>query len=105
MVLKRVIKYSTPAELHYHREAYLWMLFTRAQHEMRFKRKIVFKDDTDLSNTWFRKILAKQAKELRATRWTDAQKILTQFLYTDYYEPHAEKWFEATVSTHAREKS
>ena len=105
MVLKMAIKYSTPAQLHYHREAYLWMLFTGAQHEMRLNRKIVFKDDTDLSNNWFSMMLAKQAKGLGATRWADARKILTQFLYTDYFEPHAEKWFEAIINTHAREKS
>lgn len=110
--LKLAIKHSTLADVTYYREAYLWMFFAGAQYEAKLKsdRKIVFeKGDANnnakpgsAANTWFGMMLAEQAKALEVSKWAEARKILEQFLYTDYYEPHAEKWYEATVSMYAR---
>ena len=109
--LKLAIKHSTLADVTYYREAFLWMFFAGAQYEIRFKadQKIVF-EDRDTNNTrqesagsvWFSKMLAEQAKALEATKWPGARKILQQFLYTDYYEPNGEKWYEATITTYVR---
>ncbi|KAJ9614064.1 hypothetical protein H2200_002200 [Cladophialophora chaetospira] len=109
--LKLAIKHSTLADVTYHREAFLWMFFAGAQYETRLKsdQKIEFEErdannikTSDASTSWFSMMLAEQAKALGATIWPEARKILQQFLYTDYFEPHGEKWFEATVSAYAR---
>ena len=104
--LKLAIKHSTPAELNHYREAFLWMLFAGAQHEVRCRNsRNQFEDDgtsTWSASTWFSMMLAKQAKDLGVTKWPDARKVLARFLYTDYHEPHAETWYENVVSTYDR---
>lgn len=113
--LKLAIKHSTLADVTYYREAYLWMFFAGAQHEAKSKsdRKLEFEDGDrnnsakpgSVANAWFGMMLAEQAKALGVPKWDEARKILEQFLYTDYYEPHGEKWYEATVSKYARPRA
>ncbi|KAJ9612517.1 hypothetical protein H2200_004114 [Cladophialophora chaetospira] len=95
LTISLAIENSSEAERSANEDAYLWMFFAGAQHEVHFES--MYTAAVMPPCHWYRKMLAKQARRLNVMEWLDSRRVLQHFLYTDHLEPHASKWFESTV--------
>ncbi|ETI19409.1 hypothetical protein G647_09242 [Cladophialophora carrionii CBS 160.54] len=97
--MRQVLDTASVDVLKHYREALLWVCFYGARFEWRINLKT---RGLTRPRTWFSKTFAEQADILGLTEWPHVQKILQQFVFYEFLEPHLPLWFDETLCRHVQ---
>ncbi|OAL37309.1 hypothetical protein AYO20_03485 [Fonsecaea nubica] len=101
-VMRSIIESSTIEDLHYYREAHLWVFFVGAQMEQQ-KLKASHpsparqKPQVAPPSLWFSNMLVLQARFLNLWEWSDARELMLSFVLNEFWEPSPLIWYETIV--------
>ncbi|EXJ71461.1 uncharacterized protein A1O5_05269 [Cladophialophora psammophila CBS 110553] len=100
-VMTSILETATLEELHYYREAHFWVFFVGAQME---QQKVQANhpspyqaNQTPPHPLWFGNMLVQQARFLGLWKWSDARKLVQQFVFNQFWEPAPSSWYETVV--------